>query len=215
MNKFSMRHDKVTKSVAYETTERIILNDPFYQFMDFIENFLRSVGTEIGGGAIRYFFSELHPQWRILYEGEESTFYFSINDAEIKNLQNTYAILLENKIDGSLKHLVNATEQYNSQKWNDSIRESVHAVESVCKRITDNPKATLQDALKALESKEIYIHPALKTGLEKIYAYTSDEKGIRHALLDENHKCDQADAQFMLGACASFISYLCQKAEIA
>ena len=45
--------------------------------------------------------------------------------------------------------------------------------------------------------------------------YTSDEDGIRHALLEEQEKVDIADAVFMFGACTSFTAYLVNKARTA
>ena len=46
--------------------------------------------------------------------------------------------------------------------------------------------------------------------------YTNDEKGIRHALLDDGTaKVDEADALFTLGACAAFVSYLINKARMS
>jgi hypothetical protein len=46
--------------------------------------------------------------------------------------------------------------------------------------------------------------------------YTSDENGIRHALLDDGTaKVDETDALFMIGACAAFVSYLLSKAHAA
>jgi hypothetical protein len=53
----------------------------------------------------------------------------------------------------------------------------------------------------------------MKSGFTKLYAYTSDEGGIRHALLENAAKVDEADALFMLGACAAFVSYLINKAR--
>ena len=51
---------------------------------------------------------------------------------------------------------------------------------------------------------------------KKIYGYSNAEKGIRHPMLDESSaKVDEIDAQFMFGACASFISYLIAKARKA
>jgi hypothetical protein len=42
-----------------------------------------------------------------------------------------------------------------------------------------------------------------------LYGYSSDEEGVRHALVfKEEAQVDEADALFMLGACASFVSYL-------
>jgi hypothetical protein len=60
------------------------------------------------------------------------------------------------------------------------------------------------------------IHGALRSGFLSIYGYTSDEKGIRHPLLDDpQSKADEADALFMIGACASFVSYMIHKARLA
>jgi hypothetical protein len=59
-----------------------------------------------------------------------------------------------------------------------SIKESVSAVESVCKAIY--PKtATLGDALKAMKKEQI-ISPMLITVFEKFYAYTNSEPAVRH-----------------------------------
>ncbi|MEH2627060.1 hypothetical protein V1292_005115 [Bradyrhizobium sp. AZCC 1719] len=60
------------------------------------------------------------------------------------------------------------------------------------------------------------MHPALKRGFSAIYGYTSDEGGIRHALLDSGEAAvDEVDAIFFIGACSSFVSYLIGKARVA
>jgi len=43
-----------------------------------------------------------------------------------------------------------------------------------------------------------------------IYGYTSDEGGIRHAMLEEKI-IDFEDAKFMLVSCSAFINYLIMK----
>ncbi len=69
----------------------------------------------------------------------------------------------------------------------------------------------LPDALKLLE-KENGLHPALKEGFIRLYGYTSDEKGIRHALLESDNKDVGVDeALFMFSACAAFVSFLARK----
>ena len=50
--------------------------------------------------------------------------------------------------------------------------------------VSEKPKATLSDALKAIEKNGL-LHEALKDGFIKLYGYTSDADGIRHAMLDE------------------------------
>lgn len=109
--------------------------------------------------------------------------------------------------EGPRAHLKLAAEELTAGNWAASIRESIHSVEATAKII--EPKAnTLGPALKALEKKHA-IHKAMQTGFESLYGFTSDEKGIRHSLLEKGEaKVDQADAQYMLGACAAFVSYL-------
>lgn len=56
----------------------------------------------------------------------------------------------------------------------------------------------------------------MKAAFNSLYGYTSDEQGIRHAHLNEpSSKPDEADALFMIGACAAFVSYLINKARVA
>lgn len=107
------------------------------------------------------------------------------------------------------RHLVKSGEELREGNWSDSVRESIHAVEAMARKI--NPQAnTLGPALKKLE-RQGYIHGSLKAAFEKLYGYTNDERGIRHALSDEEAQVDEGDALFMLGTCASFVSYLIAK----
>jgi hypothetical protein len=93
----------------------------------------------------------------------------------------------------------------------DAIRESIHAVESAAKLISASDKGTLPDALKVLQ-RQHGLHPALKEAFVRLYSYTSDEKGIRHALLESDNKDVGVDeALFMFSACTTFVSYLARK----
>lgn len=104
------------------------------------------------------------------------------------------------------RHLVEAGAALREGNWADSVRESIHAVEAMAMRI--NPLAkTLGESLKNIE-RSGYIHGSLKSAFEKLYGYTNDERGIRHALSDAESRVDEVDALFMLGACSSFVSYL-------
>lgn len=94
--------------------------------------------------------------------------------------------------------------------YRNSIKESISAVESISKMIAQMPKATLGPALSAVE-KKIPLHATLKEGFHKLYGFTSDASGIRHALMDEPN-LDIEDAKFMLVACSGFINYLLVKA---
>lgn len=109
-------------------------------------------------------------------------------------------------------HLSRALELLGDRKspdYRNSIKESISAVESIAKIITKNERATLGDALKVLE-KTHKLHGALKEGFSCLYGYTSDEEGIRHAMLEEPN-LDAADAKYFLISCTSFINYLKSK----
>ena len=90
--------------------------------------------------------------------------------------------------------------------YRNSIKESISAVEAMARIVSENPKATLGDALKVLE-KNGKIHPSLKEGFSKLYGYTNDGDGIRHAMLDEP-TLTQGDAKYFLLSCTSFVNYL-------
>lgn len=95
--------------------------------------------------------------------------------------------------------------------YRNSIKESISAVEAMARLLSGNYRATLGEALKSLE-KGGKLHSALKEGFSKLYGYTNDEHGIRHAMLDEPD-LNQADAKYFLLSCTSFTNYL--KASLA
>ncbi|WP_370301580.1 AbiJ-NTD4 domain-containing protein [Pseudooceanicola sp.] len=108
------------------------------------------------------------------------------------------------------KHLVGAGSHLRNGDWSGSIRESIHAVEAMALKLSPGTKS-LGPALAELE-KAGHIHKALKTAFGSLYGFTSDQEGVRHALVFEDEaNVDEADAMFMLGACASFVSYLIQR----
>jgi hypothetical protein len=68
--------------------------------------------------------------------------------------------------------------------YRNSIKESISAVESACKKLTGDQSGDLNRALQ-----------------------TSDESGIRHSIKDAP-TVTKADAQFMLVSCSAFVNYL-------
>jgi hypothetical protein len=115
---------------------------------------------------------------------------------------------------GVRTHLINAGKALSHSDWSGSVRESIHAVESISVQLAPD-KNTIGAALGALESKG-HLHGALKTAFSSLYGYTSDEEGVRHALVfSDEVQVDEGDALFMFGACASFVSYLIAKGNSA
>ena len=117
--------------------------------------------------------------------------------------------LADSKFSGVSTHLGRALEllaDRTNPDYRNSIKESISAVEAMARIVAASPKATLGDALKALE-KTGKLHPALKDGFSSLYGYTSDEQGVRHAMLTEPN-LSQADAKYFLLSCTSFVNYL-------
>lgn len=125
------------------------------------------------------------------------------------------AITISEPYFGVKQHLKTALNLLSDKKTPDfrnSIKESISAVEALSIHLTGNKKATLGEALSLLEKKN-KIHPALKKAFSSLYGYTSDEGGIRHALLEET-TLTKADARFMLVSCSSFINYIISKYSV-
>jgi hypothetical protein len=95
-----------------------------------------------------------------------------------------------------------------------SIKESISAVESLCKSITGKKNATLGECLNTIETRIGPIHGALKRSLDSLYGYTSSESGIRHGLSDEP-TVGFDESKFMLVTCSAFINYLVSKVSSA
>lgn len=106
-------------------------------------------------------------------------------------------------------HLQCSLENLSDRKapnYRNSVKESISAVESLVKITLKTDKGTLAQLIKNLEDK-IGLHPALGKAFSNLYGYTSDEKGIRHALIKEEN-VDFNDAKFMLVVCSAFINFV-------
>lgn len=115
----------------------------------------------------------------------------------------------DSRFAGVSAHIDRALDLYADREnpdYRNSIKESISAVEGMARMVSGSEKATLGDALKTIE-KSGHLHPALKEGFLKLYGYTSDEQGIRHAMLDEPN-LTAADARYFLVSCSSFVNYL-------
>jgi AbiJ N-terminal domain 4 len=178
----------------------------WYEVYDFIEWFLG------------YFEGDKRKQFQdifnILLESELAG--YRIIDGKVADITDAQEIeMLEQALadttnTGAAAHLKRSLELLADRKapdYRNSIKESISAVESIARTISNSPKATLGEALKILEKKD-KIHPALKEGFLRLYGYTSDKDGIRHAMLLDEPNLTQADARYMLMSCTSFINYL-------
>ena len=96
--------------------------------------------------------------------------------------------------------------------YENSIKESISAVEAMCCIITGmtGASATLGAALRKLEESGVVIHGAMRSAFSQLYGYASDENGIRHGGIDFKN-APAEDAKYMLISCSAFVNYLIEK----
>ena len=155
----------------------------------------------------------------IMLEQEKSG-YRLLNDKFVNIISDEELQEINKIIDSSYQavkiHINKALALYSDRKkpdYENSIKESISAVESLCCIITGatGSQATLGSTLKKLEKDGgVVIHGAMKTAFEKLYGYTSDSDGIRHGGIDFAN-APAEDAKYMLVSCSAFINYLIEK----
>lgn len=98
----------------------------------------------------------------------------------------------------------------NAPDYENSIKESISAVEALCEILTEikGKEATLGKMLKLLDDRGIEIHSGLKSAFNVLYGYTSDANGIRHAGNIGGPASTFEEAKYMLVSCSAFINYL-------
>lgn len=113
------------------------------------------------------------------------------------------------------EHLQKALELYGDRKnpdYENSIKESISAVEAMCCIITGmtGAQATLGKAIKKIKDSGVHIHSAMESAFSSLYGYTSDQDGIRHGGIDFKN-VPAEDAKYMLVSCSAFVNYLIEK----
>lgn len=172
-----------------------------YDFLEFVVSFYDDSAPDLAG--LLNFALEREVSGYRFVSGRVS----DITDAQ--ELEMLESALNDGRFAGVAAQLKQALELFSDRKhpdYRNSIKESISAVEGMASIVAEKPKATLGEALKELEKKGA-IHTALKEGFLKIYGYTNDKGGIRHAMLEEPN-LTAADARFFLLSCTSFVNYL-------
>ena len=206
----------VSYSAVYGQFEQILLFGKFNEVIDFLEILLNDREKSNGFAAKVSTIEELFEHYAASYWLDTSRqpyrFVPRSSHEQGKTTRQAIEILRESQMNGAAAHLRQAVEHINARQHADSIADSIHAVESVARVIDSEANTTLGPALSSLERAGVLRHTALRQAFEKLYGYTSDEQGIRHALLDKDGADVGPDeALFMFGACASFAAYLTSK----
>jgi len=138
------------------------------------------------------------------------------NEHEVESIRQATSTSSSLGLDGVNQHITESLKLLGKKPdpdYRNSIKESISAVESLCKRLTGVKSGGLDKALKKL-SEKVSIHTSLKQGFLKLYAYSSNEDGIRHAIL-ESSDIGFSEAKFMLVSCSAFVNFVIEKSTQA
>lgn len=185
-----------------------------YNLLEFIVQNAGDLRGTLTSGEAAYQLNEM-------LEGELSGYRFVegmlvpiANEQEIESIEEALRLARQNYLYGTAQHFRTALRLM-AQKPNpdhrNSIKESVSAVESLVKQLAGEKGGGLSRALRKLDDK-VKLHPSFRVGLEKLYGYSSDEDGIRHAIL-EKPNVGFDEAKFMLVACSAFVNFIIAKAN--
>lgn len=188
-----------------------------YDFIEFISDYQgRRRYTSFTKDAMHRVFNKIfeveHSGYRFL-GGELSPI---SSAAEVEAIDAAVALAATSGLAGAHTHLKAALHLLGRRPvpdYRNAVKEAISAVESVAKRLSENDSQGLAGALDEL-AKQVPIHGALKSAFVKLYGYTSDADGIRHAILDEP-SVGFDEAKYMVVACSAFVNYLATKASAA
>lgn len=193
----------------YKLTEinNHILSCQWFEVYDFIEIHLLSISEEKRKERVQ--------QYNLIFEEEGVP--YRISDGVVVPIYNeTELSVIEQasntEFDSVNQHLKKALLCFSDRKqpdYENTIKESISAVEAMC-CIINGKNETLNKALDHLQNNGVHIHPAMKNAFVSLYAYTCDEKGIRHAGI-EFVNTPSEDAKYMLISCSAFVNYLIEK----
>ncbi|MCJ8511509.1 AbiJ-NTD4 domain-containing protein [Acinetobacter lwoffii] len=199
---------------AVNQLKRFFLQEEWFGIYDLIEEIIILYSEEYSE-LQKIFIEEIN---KIL--DQENSAYRIINQqiTEITSEQEIQSIeeALKNSqpYSGIQQHLNQALKLMSDRQnpnYSKSMQEAISAVEGLAKKTLEDDSITLGKAIPKLRTKYAF-HPNLMESLNKLYAYTCDENGIRHGSPHESN-LSYIDAKFMLVACTNFINYLIEKTK--
>lgn len=211
---FRMSVDERSKhpDLAYNYIRDSFYSSSFHRAYDFIEFMaqLKVAGDlcriKAGGREYAKFCNTIFARERAAVRFSELQLVQITDEEELKEISSA----VEGEAPENAKiHIRRAAQLFSDRTtpdYRNSIKESISAVESIVSYIVGQKTYGVAKPLR-MATEDLALHPALRDGFEKLYAFSSDAGGIRHALLDQE-EVRQADARYMLTACSAFVNYL-------
>ncbi len=134
-----------------------------------------------------------------------------LSEEQGKLLKDDLSHLNSTSFESAKNHTAKAIDALNRGDHSGCVREAITSVEAAAREFTGDINATLSSALRKL-TQDGHSHPALNNAFAKLYAYTSDEKGIRHSeVFGQSATVDFEESIFFLSTCVAFVGYLARK----
>ena len=202
-----------------EWTKQRLFRLEWYEVYDFVEFVAEWYEKSWSYPKVRK--AQIQASFNRIFETELSGYRFIAgelapisNPAEVSEIEAALSTASKHGLSGAHAHITTALQLLAKRPepdYRNSIKESISAVEAIAKQLGSPGSQGLAGALNEL-SKKVSLHGGFRAGLLSLYGYTSDEGGIRHAMLEEpNVGFDEA--KYMVVACSAFVNYLAAKAN--
>lgn len=191
----------------YSSVKEVITVAPYNEVLDIIEYVCNLLEQRSGAGTVYQSFNDIFEQERIGYRFVSKQIVPITDSIEAQEVENACQISFEGARTQLQKALGFLSDREHPD-YKNCVKESISAVESVCKVISGNEKAALKDALNGLIANGMNIHGSLKSAILALYGYASDEGGIRHAERETESTVTFEEAKFMMVTCSAIVNYL-------
>jgi hypothetical protein len=198
-------HDGRYNAFIQHLDYRIYIDEDVWFFYDFIE-WLLSLRFSNSGYYAKTINKVLKEE-RSAYLLDDGNNLVKITDEiEVEEINNS--LELARRFKGVDEHLSKAREAFSNRQnpdYKNCVRESIFAIESLLKIITDDKNATLETALKKIKNLNIN----LKESLIKLYHFRGDQGGVGHG--NKNNQLSEIteyEAKLILVNAHSLVNYL-------
>ena len=198
--------------VEYNNIRNFFFNATWDEVYDFIEFVVRSIPDDKKKMTLTKSCNRVLQEEMSYYRIVGDLVTPMTSDEEMKAIETAMGCPAEPVRDLMSKAL-KALSDRKEPNYPSSIKDSVAAVESLCKIIAGDGSKTLVDSLKGVQAK-VGLHPALTKSLENLYGYRNVKPGVAHGGTQTAAEGFD-EAFFYLVSCSAWVNFLSAKADKA
>lgn len=198
------------RTAEEQLKDKILKFFRWYEVYDFVEIHLSYLNDDEKKERIKEY-NELFEQEKAGYRIVSGEIAPITNESEITTIEQATDTVFE-PVNQHIQKALSLYADIKEPDYENSIKESISAVESMCCIITgmSGANSSLGKTIKKLKENGIHIHSSMESAFSSLYGYTSDEDGIRHGGIDFKN-APAEDAKYMLISCSAFVNYLIEK----